>query len=465
MSASTTASRCAAGITGWTNARRASTCWTLDADGLAAGAPRDLLVGTKLAASPGFAGRQTDTGEELDMEFTPDSRVARCSPRPPTAMPRRTRSPIRSCSSSTSAAASRASSPPAGTSGRSRASRPMARTLLAVLETQGTRRLQPVASRGTCPGRQPRHAARDHDRPRSLGEQLRGHAGFAHGVLHRRGWRPREAVLGAHRTAARCRRCSASRRARTRTSPSRTRAANVALYANWESASSPGEVARVHRRAARRWCSPSSTPRAPRSSTCRPSRTSGSRAAAASASTASWCARRASIASKKYPLFVVIHGGPHGMWRDQFFIRWNYHLLAAPGYVLLLTNYSGSTGFGEEFARSIQGDPLKGPGDEINEAADAAISEVLVHRWQPRSAPAARATAGISSNWLQATTTRYKCLVSHAGPRESRGAVGHERHHLLARSEHGRPAVGAGAPCGASRTRSATPRSSARRCW
>ncbi len=66
--------------------------------------------------------------------------------------------------------------------------------------------------------------------------------------------------------------------------------------------------------------------------------------------------------SKKYPLFVVMHGGPHGMWRDQFFVRWNYHLLAAPGYVLLLTNYSGSTGFGEEFARSIQGDPLKGPG-------------------------------------------------------------------------------------------------------
>jgi len=44
----------------------------LDADGLAAGAPRDLLAGTRLAASPGFSGRQSDTGEELDMEFTPD---------------------------------------------------------------------------------------------------------------------------------------------------------------------------------------------------------------------------------------------------------------------------------------------------------------------------------------------------------------------------------------------------------
>src|SRR4029079_2643066 len=65
-------------------------------------------------------------------------------------------------------------------------------------------------------------------------------------------------------------------------------------------------------------------------------------------------------AAKKYPLFVVIHGGPHGMWRDQFFIRWNYHLLAAPGYVLLLTNYSAATGLGKKSANSTQGDPLRG---------------------------------------------------------------------------------------------------------
>ncbi|MCI0525488.1 MAG: prolyl oligopeptidase family serine peptidase, partial [Acidobacteria bacterium] len=77
--------------------------------------------------------------------------------------------------------------------------------------------------------------------------------------------------------------------------------------------------------------------------------------------------------NKKYPLFVVIHGGPHSMWRDQFFVRWNYHLLAQPGYVVLLTNYTGSTGFGEKFAQEIQLDPLKGPGEEINEAADEAI--------------------------------------------------------------------------------------------
>jgi len=119
-------------------------------------------------------------------------------------------------------------------------------------------------------------------------------------------------------------------------------------------------------------------------------------------------------ASKKYPLFVVIHGGPHGMWRDQFFIRWNYHLLAAPGYVLVLTNYSGSTGFGEQFARSIQGDPLRGPGDEVNEAADAAIRQFPFIDGSRQCAGGA-SYGGHLSNWLQASTTRYKCLISHAG--------------------------------------------------
>ena len=65
--------------------------------------------------------------------------------------------------------------------------------------------------------------------------------------------------------------------------------------------------------------------------------------------------------TKKYPLFVVIHGGPASMWRDQWVYRWNYHLLAAPGYVVLLTNYTGSTGYGEKFAQDIKVDPKRGP--------------------------------------------------------------------------------------------------------
>jgi dipeptidyl aminopeptidase/acylaminoacyl peptidase len=129
--------------------------------------------------------------------------------------------------------------------------------------------------------------------------------------------------------------------------------------------------------------------------------------------------------AKKYPLFVLIHGGPHTMWRDQFFLRWNYHLIAngkagtdpaagRDGYVVLLTNYSGSTGFGERFAQAIQNDPLKGPAEEINEAADVAIRKFPFVDGARQCAGGA-SYGGHLSNWLQGTTTRYRCLVSHAG--------------------------------------------------
>jgi len=119
-------------------------------------------------------------------------------------------------------------------------------------------------------------------------------------------------------------------------------------------------------------------------------------------------------ASKKYPLLVLIHGGPHSMWTDDFIFRWNYHLLGAPGYVVLLTNYSGSTGFGEAFARGIQFDPLEGPANEINQAADVAIKR---YPWidGSRQAVGGGSYGGHLTNWLAVTTNRYRAFVSHAG--------------------------------------------------
>ena len=117
---------------------------------------------------------------------------------------------------------------------------------------------------------------------------------------------------------------------------------------------------------------------------------------------------------RKYPLFVLIHGGPHSAWVDQFVIRWNYHLLAQPGYVVLLTNYTGSTGFGEKFAQAIQGDPLQGPADEINQAADEAIRRYAFIDGARQVAGGA-SYGGHLTNWLAVTTTRYRALISHAG--------------------------------------------------
>jgi dipeptidyl aminopeptidase/acylaminoacyl peptidase len=118
--------------------------------------------------------------------------------------------------------------------------------------------------------------------------------------------------------------------------------------------------------------------------------------------------------TRRYPLYVMMHGGPHGMWRDEFFLRWNYHLLGAPGYVVLLTNYTGSTGFSEAFAQAIQGDPFATPGDEINQAADEAIRRFPFVDGTRQCAGGA-SYGGHLANWMEATTTRYRCLINHAG--------------------------------------------------
>ena len=119
-------------------------------------------------------------------------------------------------------------------------------------------------------------------------------------------------------------------------------------------------------------------------------------------------------AAKKYPMLVLIHGGAASNNPDQIGLRWNYHLLAAPGYVILMTDYTGSTSFGEKFAQAIKLDPLRTPGDEINQAVDEAIKRYPFIDGS-RLCAAGASYGGHLANWIEATTTRYKCIVSHAG--------------------------------------------------
>ncbi|MGK2859405.1 MAG: S9 family peptidase [Thermoanaerobaculia bacterium] len=118
--------------------------------------------------------------------------------------------------------------------------------------------------------------------------------------------------------------------------------------------------------------------------------------------------------TKKYPLLVLMHGGHANMWRDSISKRWNYHLLAKPGYVVLGTDYRGSTGYGEQFTLDILGDPLRGPANDINEAADEAI-RLYPFIDATRQAAAGASYGGHLANWMEATTERYKCIISHAG--------------------------------------------------
>jgi dipeptidyl aminopeptidase/acylaminoacyl peptidase len=118
--------------------------------------------------------------------------------------------------------------------------------------------------------------------------------------------------------------------------------------------------------------------------------------------------------AKKYPLLVFIHGGAASMNPDQISLRWNYHLLTTPGYVMLMSDYTGSTGFGEKFAQAIKLDPLKTPGLEIDQAVDEALKRYPFLDGGRMCALGA-SYGGHLVNWIEATSTRYRCLVSHAG--------------------------------------------------
>ena len=60
--------------------------------------------------------------------------------------------------------------------------------------------------------------------------------------------------------------------------------------------------------------------------------------------------------SKRYPLLVLIHGGPQGAWSDNWGYRWNPQVFANAGYIVLMPNPRGSTGYGQEFVNGVSGD-------------------------------------------------------------------------------------------------------------
>jgi dipeptidyl aminopeptidase/acylaminoacyl peptidase len=384
----------------------------LDDDGLAQGEPRDLLIGTKLLANPGFSGRQTDTGEELEMEFTPDgqSLVFSATTNLNTAAYAFTDSQLFLVSI-------KGGEPRQITKGRDMWSKPRftpdGQKLVALHEAQDGRSVYNQTRLATFDwplDGDPHTISTDLDRPVSSFAI----APDSRDVYFTAEDEGNERLFSVRITGGRVQSLFAVGYGSYSNLVIPKKSKRLALYANWEAASQPGEVALLNPQTGRAVVVTKFNAQRVAELDL-PDVQSFWFTSSRGKRIQSYLVRPPGFdSSKKYPLFVVMHGGPHSMWRDQFFVRWNYHLLAAPGYVLLLTNYSGSTGFGEQFARSIQGDPLKGPADEINEAADAAIGQFRFIDGTRQCAGGA-SYGGHLANWLQGTTTRYKCLVSHAG--------------------------------------------------
>ena len=117
---------------------------------------------------------------------------------------------------------------------------------------------------------------------------------------------------------------------------------------------------------------------------------------------------------KKYPAVHLIHGGPQGMWSNEWHYRWNYQMFAAPGYVVYYINFHGSTGYGQKFTDSISKHWGDLPYEDIVKATEYVIKH-YDYIDPDRLGAAGASYGGFMINWIAGHDNPYKCLVSHDG--------------------------------------------------
>ena len=118
--------------------------------------------------------------------------------------------------------------------------------------------------------------------------------------------------------------------------------------------------------------------------------------------------------TKKYPLLVLLHGGPQTMWTNAWGYRWNQQVFSAPGYVSLMINRRGSTGYGQKFTDEITNDWGGKPYEDIMTGIDAALAKYS-YIDGTRVAAAGGSYGGYMADWLATHTGRFKAIISHAG--------------------------------------------------
>jgi dipeptidyl aminopeptidase/acylaminoacyl peptidase len=119
-------------------------------------------------------------------------------------------------------------------------------------------------------------------------------------------------------------------------------------------------------------------------------------------------------ASKKYPVKFLIHGGPQGAWGDDWSYRWNAELFAANGYVVIMINFHGSTGYGQKFIDAINGEWGGAPYEDLMKGLDYA-EKTYPFIDKDRECALGASFGGYMANWILGHTDRFKCIVSHDG--------------------------------------------------
>jgi dipeptidyl aminopeptidase/acylaminoacyl peptidase len=117
---------------------------------------------------------------------------------------------------------------------------------------------------------------------------------------------------------------------------------------------------------------------------------------------------------KKYPLIFLVHGGPQGQWGDDFHYRWNTQMFASRGYVVVMINPRGSTGYGQKFTDEISRDWGGKVYQDLMKGLDYVLKTYSFIDGN-RMAAAGASYGGYMMNWILGHTDRFRCLVSHDG--------------------------------------------------
>ncbi|MGD1044939.1 MAG: S9 family peptidase [Bacteroidota bacterium] len=116
----------------------------------------------------------------------------------------------------------------------------------------------------------------------------------------------------------------------------------------------------------------------------------------------------------KYPLIFLVHGGPQGQWGDDFHYRWNAQMFASHGYVAVMINPRGSTGYGQKFTDEISKDWGGKVYVDLMNGLDYVLKTYAFIDGN-RTAAAGASYGGYMMNWILGHTDRFRCVVSHDG--------------------------------------------------
>jgi len=122
---------------------------------------------------------------------------------------------------------------------------------------------------------------------------------------------------------------------------------------------------------------------------------------------------------RKYPVAFLIHGGPQGSFGNHFHYRWNPEIYAAAGYAVVFIDFHGSTGYGQAFTDSINGDWGGKPYEDLMKGLDFALAK---YEWMDgqRVAALGASYGGYMINWINGQTDRFRALVCHDGNLDER---------------------------------------------